>query len=189
MDIIRIGRSSDNDEVFSQGEVSRHHCELYCENMKVFIRDLGSSNGTRVNGKIITEPVWLKKGDRVVLGYSVEIDWYKIWSKYYNYSVKLGDVDKQETIRFGATIKKDESAYENKSNKPQRPIVDIPSSIHIKKDYAEVMKKGDDFQVPFRRNLGDKMGNLLGSTAGCIGSILMVAAFLLIMGLIISTCS
>lgn len=191
MDIVRIGRSSDNDVVFGEKEVSRHHCELYCSNGKVYIKDLNSTNGTQVNGRTITSPLWLKLGDRVMLGHEVEIDWYNVWSRFYNYTIFVDDTSEtirydgghDKTVRHGAT-------EDNKPNPSQssKPIVEIPSSIHIKQeqDHAEVLKSGDDFKVPFKRNLGNNIGHHVGNTLGCIISILIVAAVLAIVGLIMS---
>ena len=181
MNTIKIGRSSDNDFVLNENIVSRHHCELYSSNNKVYIKDLDSTNGTQVNGSKITSPTILKKGDIVLLGNKVEIDWYKIWTNIWGDSIFS---DLNETIQ-----NTNEQIFEKQT---KQPFIDIPSSIHIKEDHADIIKKGNDgadFKVPFLRNFGDRMGNLLGSTAGCIGSILMVLAFMTIMGLIISTCS
>lgn len=48
--------------------VSRRHAEIRRENSRVFIKDIGSSNGTFVNGKRIEEETELKNGDVVQLG-------------------------------------------------------------------------------------------------------------------------
>lgn len=178
MDTVKIGRSSDNDEIITQGEVSRHHCELFCKNNKVFIKDLGSLNGTKVNGEKITEPIWLKKCDKVTLGQNVVIDWYSIWTKHYNYTSVFDNISDRKTIR--------NNEYVEPKPQPQRPFVDIPSSIHIKEDHADVYKSGDDFKVPFKRNLGSNIGHHVGNTLGCVISVIIVVTILAIIGLIMS---
>ncbi|GAB4317934.1 MAG: hypothetical protein Kow0059_11100 [Candidatus Sumerlaeia bacterium] len=50
-DVIRIGRSADNDLTLTDVSVSRHHCEIRKENNLHFIYDLQSLNGTCVNGQ------------------------------------------------------------------------------------------------------------------------------------------
>lgn len=51
------------------GSLSRRHAEVYLENGMVFIRDLGSSNGTWVNGQLVgAHPVALQPGQSVYLG-------------------------------------------------------------------------------------------------------------------------
>ncbi len=46
----RLGKAEDNDLVLDDDTVSRHHCELVREGVGVRVRDLGSTNGTRVDG-------------------------------------------------------------------------------------------------------------------------------------------
>jgi transcriptional regulator with GAF, ATPase, and Fis domain len=54
---LRIGKASDNDVVLPDDTVSRHHCELTRTNDGVHVRDLGSTNGTKVQGARISEAV------------------------------------------------------------------------------------------------------------------------------------
>lgn len=67
---VRIGRQSDNDLVITDPGVSRHHAEVTNENGSCTLRDLGSTNGTIVNGNVITEHA-LRDGDRIALGSAV----------------------------------------------------------------------------------------------------------------------
>jgi predicted component of type VI protein secretion system len=48
--------------------VSRHHCEIRVEDGKLIAKDLGSRNGTIVNGKVIEGPCQLKMGDHLKIG-------------------------------------------------------------------------------------------------------------------------
>ena len=60
----RIGRDPASEIVVSGGHVSRRHAELLLRDEQLWIRDLGSSNGTYVNGKKTHEqPLFL--GDEV----------------------------------------------------------------------------------------------------------------------------
>lgn len=63
-----IGRETDNDIQLLIGGVSRYHAKLEYKNDKWFIRDLGSTNGTKLNGSIIMEPVPLNNGDVIAIG-------------------------------------------------------------------------------------------------------------------------
>jgi transcriptional regulator with GAF, ATPase, and Fis domain len=56
-DGLRIGKAPDNDLVLSDDTVSRHHCELTRSADGILVRDLGSTNGTRVQGARVTEAV------------------------------------------------------------------------------------------------------------------------------------
>jgi predicted component of type VI protein secretion system len=50
----RIGRSSVNDFMIPHPSVSRFHCEIEVKEEGLFVRDLDSSNGTFVDGNVIT---------------------------------------------------------------------------------------------------------------------------------------
>lgn len=67
---ISIGRRSDNTLPIENSSVSGHHCEIVFENERYVLRDLGSTNGTRVNHKDVTESK-LRAKDIVQVG-SVE---------------------------------------------------------------------------------------------------------------------
>lgn len=66
-----IGRSSECQWMVSSGAVSRRHARVQRRGKEVTIEDLGSSNGTFVNGERLTGPRALRDQDRVQLG-SVE---------------------------------------------------------------------------------------------------------------------
>ncbi len=67
-----VGRSSDAGYLDTEPSVSRMHLKLNLFNDKMTIEDLGSANGTFVNGKIIPPktPTVVKPGDQIVLGKS-----------------------------------------------------------------------------------------------------------------------
>lgn len=62
-----IGRREGNDLVLPDPHVSRQHATIEHVNGRYRLRDLGSRNGTGVNGKPITEAD-LRDGDRLVIG-------------------------------------------------------------------------------------------------------------------------
>jgi hypothetical protein len=64
-----IGRLSTNDVVLSDPNVSRRHAELRRDGNDWMIVDLGSTNGTMVNGKLAKEHK-LKDGDKISFGTS-----------------------------------------------------------------------------------------------------------------------
>lgn len=67
---LTIGRASDNDVVLADGRVSRHHARLTARQGTLVYSDLGSTNGSRVNGVAVGEVV-LGPGDRIELGDTV----------------------------------------------------------------------------------------------------------------------
>ena len=63
-----MGRSRDGCEVrVNHPSVSRRHCELTWLADTLFVRDLDSRHGTRVNGQLVHEAV-LRSGDELSLG-------------------------------------------------------------------------------------------------------------------------
>ena len=68
--MLTIGRAGDNRLVVHDGRVSRHHARLQVRRGSLILTDLGSTNGSRVNGTPVTEVV-LGEGDQIELGDTV----------------------------------------------------------------------------------------------------------------------
>lgn len=66
-----VGRAPNCDCVVPDDCVSRRHAQLWREGARWFVRDLGSRNGTRVNGTLVIEDVEVRPGDRLDLGGAV----------------------------------------------------------------------------------------------------------------------
>src|SRR4051812_30731421 len=66
-DSVLIGRTSDCDVVLYDPGVSRKHARIFSEQAGYFVEDMGSSNGTKVNGAIIKKKQ-LADGDAISLG-------------------------------------------------------------------------------------------------------------------------
>jgi pSer/pThr/pTyr-binding forkhead associated (FHA) protein len=67
---IVVGRSSELDMVLVEEMVSRRHAIIHVKEGGIRIEDLGSTNGTFVNGEKITQAE-LHEGDRVLIGTSI----------------------------------------------------------------------------------------------------------------------
>lgn len=64
-----VGRSDDNNFVLSDRWISRNHAMLQCtETGEFYLIDLGSRNGSFVNGRRVSIPVTLRNGDRLTFG-------------------------------------------------------------------------------------------------------------------------
>src|SRR5262245_13687873 len=63
-----VGRAPECDCVVPDDCASRRHAELWRERGRWFLRDLGSLNGTRLNGALVSGRVEVRGGDRVSLG-------------------------------------------------------------------------------------------------------------------------
>lgn len=67
-DQITIGRDSVNEIVINDAEISRRHARLTFQGGKYVLEDLGSTNGTFVNGQRLAGPRVLKAGEVVSFG-------------------------------------------------------------------------------------------------------------------------
>ena len=70
-DGVIIGRNPrDSPYVINHADVSRKHARMKVIKNRVFIEDLGSTNGTAVNGQTIAEqgPVSVTSGDQIIIG-------------------------------------------------------------------------------------------------------------------------
>lgn len=70
-----VGSASDCDIVLQRPTVSRRHCRLTHEGTAFLLEDLGSRNGTYVNGVRIGAPVIVSTADTVMLGQSEPLPW------------------------------------------------------------------------------------------------------------------
>jgi two-component system cell cycle response regulator len=65
---VRLGRDADSDLVLLDEGVSRHHARLERSGESWVVMDVGSRNGTLLNGKPLLGVRWLKNGDLLKLG-------------------------------------------------------------------------------------------------------------------------
>ncbi len=68
---VYIGRDIHNDVVVNDAEVSRRHARLVAEAGSFLLEDLGSTNGTFVDGQRITGPHLMRPGEKIYLGENV----------------------------------------------------------------------------------------------------------------------
>jgi len=65
-----LGRGKHCDVRFRDPQLSREHCRFSFDGRQLYVEDMESRNGTRVNGELITGPVVLNDGDRIGVGSS-----------------------------------------------------------------------------------------------------------------------
>jgi pSer/pThr/pTyr-binding forkhead associated (FHA) protein len=63
-----VGRSRDNDIVFADPTVSRHHLVIRQQESRFIIHDRGSTSGTYVNGHRLEHPALLAGGETILIG-------------------------------------------------------------------------------------------------------------------------
>ena len=67
-DLVTIGRQASCTIVIADNNISRVHARFRTSDNGWTIEDLGSTNGTKVNGVLITEPTLLSHGQLIALG-------------------------------------------------------------------------------------------------------------------------
>src|SRR3972149_9426400 len=72
-DQLLIGRGAECDIAIPDRQISRHHARLRRTPQGSLIEDLGSKNGTYVNGARITTPTVLQDGDVIQVAFSMEL--------------------------------------------------------------------------------------------------------------------
>lgn len=77
--ITRIGRGSDNDIQIPDGSVSRKHGEIYFEDGAFYIRDLGSKNGIKIDGKrVLSGGAVLHSGAKIQLAPKTILEFHTV---------------------------------------------------------------------------------------------------------------
>lgn len=109
---IIVGRSSELDMVLVEDMVSRKHAKITTSGDQIIIQDLGSTNGTFVNGEKIKK-VRLKEGDRILIGTSI---------------IKLVPVDAAQVVTEGEARQRLEATGQRRNvsgaNKPMSGSID-----------------------------------------------------------------
>ena len=84
---ISVGRHVHNLIVLNDQDVSRHHCIIDQSGSTFTVRDLASHNGTRINGRLLEEPVNLQDGDVIAVGQTmIKFINRSLWTKLVNNS-------------------------------------------------------------------------------------------------------
>ncbi len=65
---VSIGRLEDNDICLPKSNVSKHHAKLVFKDDRYVLLDQKSTNGTYVNGRRISAPMVVRKGDKIYIG-------------------------------------------------------------------------------------------------------------------------
>jgi hypothetical protein len=72
--VVTIGREASNDIVLEDPQVSRQHARLTLQGTSYLIEDLGSTNGSFINGRRVMTPTPLNPGDKLGLGDTVVLE-------------------------------------------------------------------------------------------------------------------
>ena len=149
-----LGRSTTASVRLADREVSRKHSQIDKEGESYVLRDLGSSNGTFLNGKRIFGPTHLKDGDEVVIGTS------KMEFRLGSGGAKPKNA---EIVRSEDSAKELEGVVARVGAKATFLPVDlVHDNNQLKRDY-ERLRIGHEFSqyVRLERDLNELLGRIL----------------------------
>lgn len=130
-DKITIGRVEDNAFSIPEGSVSGHHCEIFLRGKKVYVKDLGSTNGSFIGNKKIEGEALLPAGKILRLGQiEIRLETGEAAGEGADVEktivlkqggVKLGDLEKgTQTVSFGK-----DRPFTKKSNKVNKIFIGV----------------------------------------------------------------
>ncbi len=158
----KAGRSPANDVVLDVPEASRQHCRFFKEGSAWFVEDLGSSNGTLVNGRKVSK-FELQDGDVISVG-SVSIRFLDAGVEAPEPAVEDGWGDDEISLeqdvvlvlgtapRRGEIVKISGDSF-TVGRKPRNALV--LSDPSVSGDHAELRKRGAGWVV---KDLGSSNG-------------------------------
>lgn len=120
---LTIGRVENNGFQIPEGSISGRHCEVRLKEGKVYVKDLGSTNGTFIGGKKVNSEALLRPGKILRLGQvEIRLETEKNAGETSEIEktivlkqggIKLGDLDRPtQTATFGK-----DNLFSKKSNK------------------------------------------------------------------------
>jgi adenylate cyclase len=149
-----LGRSTTASVRLADREVSRKHSQIDKEGEDYVLRDLGSSNGTYLNGKRIFAPSKLKEGDEVLIGTS-------------KMEFRFGKGDPRtknaEIVRTEDAARELESVVARVGAKATfAPVDQVHDMNNLKRDY-ERLRIGHEFStyVRLERDLNELLARIL----------------------------
>jgi pSer/pThr/pTyr-binding forkhead associated (FHA) protein len=97
--LIKVGRGEDNDVVLNDPTISKYHLEIFVDvEGNVFLTDLESKFGTKVNGKLINDSIELNPFDEVTIGDQIPFNWKKYVEKDQKNTITVGRSQKNDVI-------------------------------------------------------------------------------------------
>lgn len=79
-DVVTLGRDAANDIAINDPEVSRYHLRLKKEGDAYTLEELGSTNGSQLNGVQVNEIKQLKDGDTIMLGDAIILSYDLVYA-------------------------------------------------------------------------------------------------------------
>ena len=94
-DVTIIGRNPECDVVLQPKSVSRKHAAILRQRGGFFLKDMGSTRGTYVNGQKVTQPVLLQEGQTIQIG--------ELLLSFSSRFVQIQDGDEEQSTVYAVT--------------------------------------------------------------------------------------
>jgi hypothetical protein len=125
-DQLTIGRDATNDVTINDAEVSRRHARLTFQGGKYVLEDLGSTNGTFVNGQRLAGPRVLKAGEVVSFGEQIILV-YEVTTIDAGATMVSPRAGAVPSVERPAVVAPPPPAVEYAGNVPASPMPDTPA--------------------------------------------------------------
>jgi hypothetical protein len=161
---ITIGRDPLNEVVISDAEVSRRHAQISLspEENAHYIEDLGSTNGTFVNGRRVTTQTLIQHDDTIELGQAV--------SMVFRLPV--------DTLQAANTLVYDRSSVEEDTQNSVQPSLDLPTEVTDDDEAYYVQPPPQQRVVSAPYPVTNRRGGCRRWLAGCGCALLLIIAIL-----------
>lgn len=145
---LTIGRSEGNDLILAEGGVSRKHARFFLEGEALMVEDIGSANGTWVDGAKIEGPTAVSSKSQIVIG-------------DYEIQLKLGSKSLPKAKNAGVKPSKEPTAASGKAIKAQPRSTRVVSAIKEKPAGGGLAKRPGP-----QRASGPQLRGLTGGVTG-----------------------
>lgn len=146
-DEVVLGRDVGNEIVINDAEISRRHTRLLMQDENYIVEDLGSTNGTFINGKKISGPTVLEAGQTIRLGENITL------------SYEIAGFDPDATIASG---QRKAPAAKPAAPAPPKPSPSKPApAVQAPAAHSEPEKQNPMANLANNRNIMIGCGSLL----------------------------
>lgn len=138
-----IGRDLNNDVIINDPEVSRRHARLFLQGSNFVIEDLGSTNGTQINGQRIMGPHILRPGELVIFGEHVSLVYEAV-------EPEMDATIASSGARIAPTAQPQYAASPQPAYQPPQPAYQPPQPAYVppSQPFAGQVPAGPEFAEP-----------------------------------------